>query len=49
MRQACAIALGNLGLPHTDEEIARVLEREENVFVKWDCIVALGQLGDIGE
>lgn len=51
VRQACAIALGNLALPddlrlRTAEEIARVLEREENIFVKWDCIVALGQLGD---
>lgn len=52
VRQACAIALGNLGLPrhsgysNTMEEVARVLEREENIFVKWDCIVALGQLGD---
>ena len=24
----------------------RVLEREENIFVRWECIVALGQLGD---
>ncbi len=51
VRQACAIALGNLGLPgnlgmDATEEVARVLEQEENIFVKWDCIVALGQLGD---
>lgn len=52
VRQACAIALGNLALPsnfgnqEAMQEIARVVEREESIFVKWDCIVALGQLGD---
>lgn len=52
VRQACAVALGNLSLSEkfdharVMDELVRVLEREENIFVKWDCIVALGQLGN---
>lgn len=52
VREACVIALGNLRLPSdlgnaaAVTEITRALEYEENVFVRWDCIVALGQLGD---
>jgi FOG: HEAT repeat len=46
VREACVIALGNLGNRAAVDEIARALEHEENVFVRWDCIVALGQLGD---
>ena len=51
VREACAIALGNLVLPSNlgnaaVDELVHALAYEENMFVRWACIIALGQLGD---
>ncbi len=43
---AAAIALSNLRAGLAIPDLVQALARESTVRVRWDCILALGQIGD---